>query len=93
MTSHNRVSEKRVQNYKRKTRKRLLGRPKRRKDENIWRNIKEIAREDVDETESTPDRFQWRALVSTAISQSLTGLHEKRAISGLPTRLPASEGL
>jgi hypothetical protein len=48
--------------------KRPLGRPKRRRDDNIEMDLKEIGLNDVNWIHVAQDRGQWRALVNTVMN-------------------------
>jgi hypothetical protein len=49
-------------------RKRLLGRPRRRWEDNIKMNLQEVGSEVVDWIELAQDRDGWRALVKTVMN-------------------------
>ena len=49
-------------------RKRPLGRPRRRLEDNIKMDLQEVGRGCGDRMELTQDRIRWRALVSTVIN-------------------------
>jgi hypothetical protein len=48
--------------------KRPLGRPRRRWEHNIKMDLREIGWSDMDWTDQTQDRDQWRALVNTVMN-------------------------
>jgi hypothetical protein len=49
-------------------RKRLLGRPRRMWEDNIWMNLKEIGWGGVNLIDLAQDRDQWKAIVNTVMN-------------------------
>jgi hypothetical protein len=48
--------------------KRPLGRPRRRCEDNIKMDFKEVGCEDIDRIELTQDRYMWRVLVNAVMN-------------------------
>jgi hypothetical protein len=48
--------------------KRPVGRPRRRWEDNIWMDLREIGWKDVGWTHLTQDKYQWRVLVNTVMN-------------------------
>jgi hypothetical protein len=60
--------------------KRPHGRPKRRLENNIKTNTKEIEWEGVGRIHLAQDRDRWRALVNTVMNLMVRGFHKRREI-------------